>query len=153
MAYNNGFPVTYPQMFPQYQQPYQMPQYQQMQQPAQQQIQQPSSRMAEVFPAASEKTVLEFPVQAGTTVMFVANDDTFTAIKEASVTGQITTVFFDLKEASVTGQITTVFFDRRPPSAAEKPVDMALYVTRDELEKRLAAFGKSSRKETEVVEA
>ena len=131
MAYNNGFPVTYPQMFPQYQQP------QQMQQPAQQQIQQPSSRMAEVFPAASEKTVLEFPVQAGTTVMFVANDDTFTAIKEASVTGQI----------------TTVFFDRRPPSAAEKPVDMALYVTRDELEKRLAAFGKSSRKETEVVEA
>lgn len=93
--------------------------------------------MAEVFPAASEKTVLEFPVQAGTTVMFVANDDTFTAIKEASVTGQI----------------TTVFFDRRPPSAAEKPVDMALYVTRDELEKRLAAFGKSSRKETEVVEA
>lgn len=137
MAYNNGFPVTYPQMFPQYQQPYQMPQYQQMQQPAQQQIQQPSSRMAEVFPAASEKTVLEFPVQAGTTVMFVANDDTFTAIKEASVTGQI----------------TTVFFDRRPPSAPEKPVDMALYVTRDELEKRLAAFGKSSRKETEVVEA
>lgn len=137
MAYNNGFPVTYPQMFPQYQQPYQMPQYQQIQQPAQQQLQQPSSRMAEVFPAASEKTVLEFPVQAGSTVMFVANDDTFTAIKEASVTGQI----------------TTVFYDRRPPSAPEKPVDMALYVTRDELEKRLAAFGKSSRKETEVVEA
>ena len=137
MAYNNGFPVTYPQMFPQYQQPYQMPQYQQMQQPAQQQIQQPTSRMAEVFPAASEKTVLEFPVQAGTTVMFVANDDTFTAIKEASVTGQI----------------TTVFFDRRPPSAPEKPVDMALYVTRDELEQRLAAFSKKPRKETEVPEA
>lgn len=137
MAYSNGFPATYPQMFPQYQQPYQMPQYQQMQQPAQQQIQQPTSRMAEVFPAASEKTVLEFPVQAGTTVMFVANDDTFTAIKEASVTGQI----------------TTVFFDRRPPSAPEKPVDMALYVTRDELEQRLAAFSKKPRKETEVPEA
>ena len=137
MAYNNGFPVTYPQMFPQYQQPYQMPQYQQMQQPAQQQIQQPSSRMAEVFPAASEKTVLEFPVQAGSTVMFVANDDSFTAIKEASVTGQI----------------TTVFYDRRPPSAPEKPVDMALYVTRDELEQRLAAFSKKPRKETEVPEA
>ena len=137
MAYNNGFPVTYPQMFPQYQQPYQMPQYQQIQQPAQQQIQQPSSRMAEVFPAASEKTVLEFPVQAGSTVMFVANDDSFTAIKEASVTGQI----------------TTVFYDRRPPSAAEKPVDMALYVTHDELEQRLAAFSKKPRKETEVPEA
>lgn len=137
MAYNNGFPVTYPQMYPQYQQPYQMPQYQQIQQPVPQQAPQPASRMTEVFPAASEKTVLEFPVQAGSTVMFVANDDTFTAIKEASVTGQI----------------TTVFFDRRPPSAPEKPVDMALYVTRDELEKRLAAFGKTSRKETEVPEA
>lgn len=137
MAYNNGFPVTYPQMYPQYQQPYQMPQYQQIQQPIPQQAPQPASRMTEVFPAASEKTVLEFPVQAGSTVMFVANDDTFTAIKEASVTGQI----------------TTVFFDRRPPSAPEKPVDMALYVTRDELEKRLAAFGKTSRKETEVPEA
>lgn len=136
MAYNNGFPVTYPQMFPQYQQPYQMPQYQQIQQPAQQTIQQPTSRMAEVFPAASEKTVLEFPVQAGSTVMFVANDDSFTAIKEASVTGQI----------------TTVFYDRRPPSAPEKPVDMALYVTRDELEQRLAAFSKKPRKETEVPE-
>lgn len=137
MAYNNGFPVTYPQMYPQYQQPYQMPQYQQIQQPPQQQMQQPSSRMTEVFPAASEKAVLEFPVQAGSTVMFVANDDSFTAIKEASVTGQI----------------TTVFFDRRPPSAPEKPVDMALYVTRDELEQRLAAFSKKPRKETEVVEA
>ena len=137
MAYNNGFPVTYPQMYPQYQQPYQMPQYQQIQQPPQQQMQQPSSRMTEVFPAASEKAVLEFPVQAGSTVMFVANDDSFTAIKEASVTGQI----------------TTVFYDRRPPSAPEKPVDMALYVTRDELEQRLAAFSKKPRKETEVPEA
>jgi hypothetical protein len=138
MAYNNGFPVTYPQMFPQYQQPYQMPQYQQMQQPAQQQIQQPSSRMAEVFPAASEKAVLEFPVSAGTTQMFIANDDSFIAIKEASVTGQI----------------TTHFYDKRPPAPPERPVDMAAYVTWDKLEERLAALSapikRTAKKETEV---
>jgi hypothetical protein len=120
MAYNNGFPVNYPQFYPQYQQPYQMPQYQQMPQ----QQAQASSRMTEVFPAASEKTVLEFPVTAGTTQMFVATDDSFIAIKEASVTGQI----------------TTQFYDKRPPAPPEKPVDLTAFVTREELEQRLAAL-------------
>lgn len=134
MAYNNGFPVTYPQMFPQYQQPYQMPNYQQ---PTQQPVTQPTSRMTEVFPAANENAVLEFPVQAGSTVMFVANDDSFTAIKEVSVTGQV----------------STHFFDRRPPAAPEKPVDMGAYITRDEFEQRIAALSmpaKQRKKETEV---
>lgn len=121
MAYNNGFPVNYPQFYPQYQQPYQMPQYQQ---PMQQTQQQPSSRMTEVFPAASEKAVLEFPVTAGTTQMFVATDDSFIAIKEASVTGQV----------------TVQFYDKRPPAPPEKPFDPAVFVTRDELEQRLAAL-------------
>jgi len=121
MAYNNGFPVNYPQYYPQYQQPYQMPQYQQ---PMQQAQQQPSSRMTEVFPAASEKAVLEFPVTAGTTQMFVATDDSFIAIKEASVTGQV----------------TVQFYDKRPPAPPEKPFDPAVFVTRDELEQRLAAL-------------
>lgn len=133
MAYNNGFPVGYPQIFPQYQQayqqPYQMPQYQQPQQPVQQQ----ASRMTEVFPAASEKAVLEFPVQAGATVMMVANDDSFVAIKEASVTGQI----------------NTVFYDRRPPEPAEAPVDLTAYVTRDELDQRLAALTATRRAKRE----
>ena len=121
MAYNNGFPVNYPQFYPQYQQPYQMPQYQQ---PIQQAQQQPSSRMTEVFPSASEKAVLEFPVTAGTTQMFVATDDSFIAIKEASVTGQV----------------TVQFYDKRPPAPPEKPFDPAVFVTRDELEQRLAAL-------------
>lgn len=121
MAYNNGFPLNYPQFYPQYQQPYQMPQYQQ---PMQQAQQQPSSRMTEVFPAASEKAVLEFPVTAGTTQMFVATDDSFIAIKEASVSGQV----------------TVQFYDKRPPAPPEKPFDPAVFVTRDELEQRLAAL-------------
>lgn len=132
MAYNNGYPVTY-------QNPYIQPyQYQQFQQPVQQPVQQPqSSRMVEVFPAADEKAVLEFPTSAGTTQMFIANDDSFVAIKEASVSGQI----------------TAHFFDKRPPAPQEKPVDMALYVTREELEQRLAALSapikKSVKKEVD----
>lgn len=135
MAYNNGFPVNYPQYYPQYQQPYQMPQYQQMPQ----QQAQASSRMTEVFPAASEKTVLEFPVTAGTTQMFVATDDSFIAIKEASVTGQI----------------TTQFYDKRPPAAPEKPVDLTAFVTREELEQRLAALSTPAKRpaKKEEVEA
>lgn len=128
MAYNNGFPVNYPQYFPQYQQPYQMPQYQQ---PMQQAQQQPSSRMTEVFPAASEKAVLEFPVTAGTTQMFVATDDSFIAIKEASVSGQV----------------TVQFYDKRPPAPPEKPFDPAVFVTREELEQRLAALSMPAKKE------
>lgn len=140
MAYNNGFPVGYPQIFPQYQQPfqqpYQIPQYQQPAQPAQQ-MPQPASRMTEVFPAASEKAVLEFPVTAGTTAMFVANDESFVAVKEVSVTGQI----------------STIFFDRRPPAPAEKPMDLTAYVTREEFEQRLASLSaRKAKKETEVNE-
>lgn len=131
-AYNNGFPVNYPQFYPQYQQPYQMPQYQQMPQ----QQAQPSSRMTEVFPAASEKTVLEFPVTAGTTQMFVATDDSFIAIKEASVTGQI----------------TTQFYDKRPPAPPEKPVDLTAFVTREELEQRLAALSTPAKRPTKKEE-
>ena len=128
MAYNNGFPVTYQQYFPQYQMPFQQPV---------QQMTQPASRMTEVFPAASEKAVLEFPVTAGMTQMFVANDESFIAVKEVSVTGQI----------------STMFFDRRPPAPAEKPVDLTAYVTREELEQRLASLSaRKAKKETEAGE-
>ena len=128
MAYNNGFPVTYQQYFPQYQMPFQQPV---------QQMTQPASRMTEVFPAANEKAVLEFPVTAGTTQMFVANDESFIAVKEVSVTGQI----------------STMFFDRRPPAPAEKPVDLTAYVTREELEQRLASLSaRKAKNEAEVSE-
>lgn len=135
------------------QQPYQDPAYmryisqqqqhqntyqnQQYQQPVQQQSQQ--SRMTEVFAAANEKYVLEFPVAAGTTALFVATDDSFTAIKEASVTGQI----------------TVQFYDKRPPAPPEKPVDLTAFVTREEFEQRLAALSTPAKRpaKKEEVEA
>ena len=106
----------------QHQNTYQGQQYQQ--QITQQAQQQPASRMTEVFAAANEKYVLEFPVAAGTTALFVATDDSFTAIKEASVTGQV----------------TIQFYDKRPPAPPEKPFDPAVFVTREEFEQRLSAL-------------
>ena len=88
--------------------------------------QQPSSRMVEVVPASSEQAAKEFPVPAGATQMIIGNDDSFIAVKAVSMTGQIT---FDI-------------YDKRPPAPPEKPVDLGSFVTRDELEKRLAELKK-----------
>ena len=101
-------------------------------QPMQQGQQQPSSRMVEVVPASSEQAAKEFPVPAGATQMIIGNDDSFIAVKAVSMTGQIT---FDI-------------YDKRPPAPPEKPVDLGAFVTRDELEKRLAEL-----KQKEVPEA
>lgn len=101
-------------------------------QPMQQVQQQPSSRMVEVVPASSEQAAKEFPVPAGATQMIIGNDDSFIAVKAVSMTGQIT---FDI-------------YDKRPPAPQEKPVDLGAFVTRDELEKRLAEL-----KQKEVPEA
>ena len=95
-------------------------------QPMQQVQQQPSSRMVEVVPASSEQAAKEFPVPAGATQMIIGNDDSFIAVKAVSMTGQIT---FDI-------------YDKRPPAPPEKPVDLGAFVTRDELEKRLAELKK-----------
>lgn len=95
-------------------------------QPMQQAQQQPSSRMVEVVPASSEQAAKEFPVPAGATQMIIGNDDSFIAVKAVSMTGQIT---FDI-------------YDKRPPAPPEKPVDLGAFVTRDELEKRLAELRK-----------
>lgn len=101
-------------------------QHQQPVQQAQQAQQQPSSRMVEVVPASSEQAAKEFPVPAGATQMIIGNDDSFIAVKAVSMTGQIT---FDI-------------YDKRPPAPPEKPIDLGLFVTRDELEKRLAELKK-----------
>lgn len=106
-----------------------MTQQQQHQQPQQQQN---NSRMVEVVPASSEQAAKEFPVPAGATQMIIGNDDSFIAVKAVSMTGQIT---FDI-------------YDKRPPAPPEKPVDLGAFVTRDELEKRLAEL-----KQKEVPEA
>lgn len=101
-------------------------QYQPMYQPMQ-----PQSRMVEVVPVDSVDSAKEFPVAIGATMLMIAKDDSFLAIKINGVNGQSS---FEV-------------YDKRPP-APEKPVfDPAVYVTRDELESRLAAIMKPSKKE------
>ena len=105
---------------------YMAQQHQQPVQQAQQAQQQPSSRMVEVVPASSEQAAKEFPVPAGATQMIIGSDDSFIAVKAVSMIGQVT---FDI-------------YDKRPPAPPEKPIDLGLFVTRDELEKRLAELKK-----------
>ena len=72
MAYNNGFPVTYPQFVPQYQQPYQIPQYQQ----SASQGMTPPTVHADIYQVGSEQEAANFPVAAGASQMMVAGRTT-----------------------------------------------------------------------------
>lgn len=134
MAYNNGFPVTYPQLFPQY------PTYQPMQamqpQPVQQQGMTPPTVHADIVQVSSEAEASAFPVAAGASQMMVAKDDS--------------AIF--VKTAYPNGQSTLDVFVKRPPEPAPKPVDLTAYVTREELEQRLAALSPRKTKREETTE-
>ena len=142
MAYNNGFPVTYQQMYPQFQNPYLQPQFQQYQAPQQQQAQTmtPPTVHADIIQIASEQEGTTFPVAAGASQMMITKDESTIMVKTAFANGQT----------------TLAIYDKRPPAPAEKPVDLSVYVTREELESRLAALTaqkRSVKKEMEVPEA
>ena len=137
MAYNGGFPVTYPQMYPQYQNPYIQPQFQQyqaQQQPQQQQAQgmTPPTVHADIIQIASEQEGMNFPVAAGASQMMILKDESAIMVKTAFANGQT----------------TLAIYDKRPPAPAEKPIDLTLYVTREELESRLAALVAPAKRQT-----
>lgn len=124
MAYNNGFPTTYNPYYPQYQNPYLQPQYQQIQQQPQQQTMSPPTVHADIVQVSSEQEGTNFPVAAGASQMMILKDESAIMVKTAFANGQT----------------TLAIYDKRPPAPPEKPVDLTLYVTREELESRLAAF-------------
>lgn len=133
MAYNNGFPVTYPQLYPQYQ-AYQPIQPQNVQQ-AQQTGMTPPTVHADIYQVTGEQEAANFPVAAGSSQMMIARDES--------------AIF--VKTAYVHGQSTLEVYVKRPPTPANKPVDLTEYVTRDELDRRLSAL--RAEKEKEVLEA
>ena len=140
MAYNGGFPVNYQPYYPQYQayQPVQPQPMQQIQQQTQQQGMTPPTVHADIIQISSEQEGVNFPVAAGASQMMILKDES--------------AIF--VKTAFPNGQSTFVAYEKRPPKPAEKPVDFSLYVTREELEERLAALApRKAKKETEVVEA
>lgn len=114
MAYN-------PQMY--FPQNYQ-PQYQPFQQPIM-----PQTRMVEVVPVDTVDAAREFPVAIGATVIMIAKDDSFMAVKINGVNGQSS---FEV-------------YDKRPQAPPEPVFDPDAYVTKEELERRLAAFLKPTR--------
>ena len=96
------------------------------------QFPQPSARMVEVVPVDSIDAAKEFPVSIGATVMLIAKDDSFLAIK---ING-------------VNGQSSFSVYDRRPPDPPKPSFNPNDYVTRDELESRLEAILKEAHDES-----
>lgn len=136
MAYNNGFPVTYPQYYPQYQtfQPIQPQSVQQTQQSGMT----PPTVHADIYQVSSEQEAAIFPVAAGSSQMMITKDE-----KEIIV-----------KTAYPNGQSTIDVYEKRPPAPVQKPVDMSAYVTREELDERLAALApRKPKKDTEEIKA
>jgi len=123
-AFNNGFPATYQQMYPN---PYQY-QYQQMQQQ--------QTKHVEAIPVDTVEEASSCPMAAGSSGVFFARDDSFIAVKSVGVNGQV--------EFNV--------YDKRPPAPPEPAFDPAAYVTKEELEARLAALSGSRKAKKEAVE-
>ena len=120
--YNNGFPVSYQQLYPQYQ--YQAPQYQQMQQVQNQQGMTPPIVHADIVQIQDEKEGENYPVAAGSSQMMITRDETKILVKTAYPNGQS----------------NVQIYDKRPPAPPEKKIDMADYVTWEKLEERLAGL-------------
>lgn len=128
MAFNNGFPVGYTPYggFPYYNTGV-MPQPGQMQPVTGQQAPQamtPPTIHAEIIQVDNEQVAEAYPVAAGSSQMMIAKDDSFIAVKTAYANGQAA---LDV-------------FVKRPPAPPKPPVDLSAYVTRDEMEKRLAGL-------------
>lgn len=126
--YNNGFPVSYQQLYPQQQpqfgfQPSQVPQQIQPQQ-QQQQMLTPPTIHAEIVQVSDKQEALNFPVGAGQAQMMIARDDSAIYVKTAYANGQSNLVEYVRKEAE--------------PEAPTPD-----YVTREEFEQRLAEISKS----------
>ena len=133
MAWNNGFPATYGQTFPQgYPMTQPNPYAQQMaqtgfQQPSAQQ--QPAQMMtpptirAEIVQVEDEKAASNFPVGAGASQMMIARDES--------------AIF--IKSAMANGQTTLDVFEKRPPAPPAPTFDPDQYVRKDELEMLVSA--------------
>lgn len=117
MPYNNLFPVGYQPSIPFYP-PFQQPQ--QPQQP-QQQTMSPPTVHADIIQVSSEQIAEGWQVAAGTSQMFIAQDDSAIYVKTAFANG---------------GHQLDVFI-KRPPAPA---VDLNSFVTWDKLEERLKAL-------------
>ncbi len=123
MAYNNGFPVSYPQYFPPQQ--IQQPQMQQPQMQAQNvQMQQPGAQQSNMIWVQGEAGAKSFLVAPNTTVQLWDSEAQVIYLKSADATGMPTMKILDY---TVRGQVQTA------PKIMEDPAPQIDYVTHDEL--------------------
>ena len=129
MAFNNGFPVGYPQMY--YPQQYQYQNMQTAQMPVNQQSQMmtPPTIHAEIIQVDDEAAVDRFPMAAGATQMFGTKDERFFFIKQMFPNGQYNKVCYERKD--------------------QQPEQTPHYVTWEELEQRLAEMNTKPKREKE----
>lgn len=141
MAFNNGFPASYQPMgygYPQYPQMQQTPMPGAQMSPANQQMMTPPTIRAEIVQVDGEEAAAAYPVGAGASQMMIAKDDS--------------AIF--VKTALANGQATLDVFVKRPPAPPKPTVDLGAYVTRDEMEERLAGIlaGLTPKKKTKEAE-
>ena len=121
MAYNNGFPMNYPQMYPQYN-------YVPQQQQVVPQVQQNDTGILWVQGEAGAKS---WAVAPGKSVMLMDSESNTFYIKSSDQSGMPMPLrIFDYTERNVQAQV-------QPKVAQHTELDTSQFVTRDELDKKL----------------
>lgn len=132
MAYNNGFPMTYQQMYPQYNYVPQMQQQVQQPQVVQQQPQQIQTPQNDtgILWVQGEAGAKSWAVAPGKSVMLMDSESSTFYIKSSDASGMPMPLrIFDYKER--TQQHTQV------PVVSQPELDTSQFVTWDALEKKL----------------
>lgn len=137
MAYNNGFPVNYQQMYPQYVpssfQPQMMQQQPQMTQPV---------NDTGILWVQGEAGAKSFAVAPGKSVMLMDSESNTFYIKSSDNSGMPMPLrIFDYTERTQQSTQTVNTIQHEPQ------IDTSQFITREELEKRLSEF--IQRKEVE----
>lgn len=121
MAYNNYFPATY---YPQYQQPIQ-------------QIQQPQQQDNGIIWVSGIEGAKSFLVSAGKSVLLMDSESSVFYIKSTDMSGMPQPLrIFDYTERTAQQQT----------DAPAHEIDTSMFVTRDELESRLASITSQQKK-------
>lgn len=131
--FNGGFPATYQPMgynYQQYQAP--APQMSPAQMSTTNQMMTPPTIRAEIVQVDSQDAAERYPLAAGASQMMIARDDSFIAVKSMQSDGQY----------------TVIYYDKRPPAPPEPPLDLSVFVRREEVADMIAA-ALSARQETQ----
>lgn len=147
--YNNGYPATYQQYYPQYQQPmYQQPmQTQQVQAVPQMQNPQPQDGNGIIWISGIEGAK-GYLVAPGKSVMLMDAEASTFYIKSTDASGMpLPLRIFDYTERTQQTQPHSPITEQ---SAPQPEIDLSGYITRDEFEKRISELSQKPQTTTTV---